>query len=90
MTETWLVTGAAGFIGSNLSSLLLASGEHVVGFDNFASGKKANVERLNAAGGDFAFVEGDIRDADAVKKAARGARVVCLTSAPLGQIEVIA
>ena len=89
MTETWLVTGAAGFIGSNLSSHLLEAGERVVGFDNFASGTKANVERLSAAEGDFAFVEGDIRDADAVIKAARGARVVVHLAAQVAVQESI-
>ena len=89
MTETWLVTGAAGFIGSNLSSLLLEAGERVVGFDNFATGKKANVERLGAAGGDFTFVEGDIRDSGAVMKAARDARAVVHLAAQVAVQESI-
>jgi UDP-N-acetylglucosamine 4-epimerase len=73
MTETWFVTGAAGFIGCNLAAHLLARGDRVVGFDNLATGTRANVERLEAAGGDFAFVEGDVRDGGAVERAMDGA-----------------
>jgi UDP-N-acetylglucosamine 4-epimerase len=58
---TWFVTGAAGFIGSNLCAHLLDQGDEVVGFDNFATGAQANIDRLAAKGGrNFRFVEGDI------------------------------
>lgn len=70
MTRTWLVTGAAGFIGSNLSIYLTSRGHSVVGFDNFATGHRANVERASAAGGArFKFIEGDIREREALRSA---------------------
>lgn len=77
MTKPWLVTGAAGFIGSNLCEHLLASGIPVVGLDNFFTGHRRNVERLQAAyPGLFRFIEGDIREADATARAAAGCDVV--------------
>ena len=54
-----LVTGAAGFIGSNLASYLIGQGAEVFGVDNFLSGKHAN---LGAVGPKMHFVEGDVRD----------------------------
>ena len=63
---TWLVTGAAGFIGSNLVEALLSAGQNVVGLDNFATGHRSNLAEAESAGGggggSFRFVEGDIRD----------------------------
>ena len=44
---TWLITGAAGFIGSNLVEVLLRSGQKVVGLDNFATGHQRNLDELN-------------------------------------------
>lgn len=77
MSKPWLVTGAAGFIGSNLCEHLLASGIPVVGLDNFFTGHCRNVERLQAAyPGTFRFIEGDIREADATARAAAGCDVV--------------
>jgi UDP-N-acetylglucosamine 4-epimerase len=85
----WLVTGAAGFIGSHCAEALLKLGQHVVGLDNFATGKRDNLEALQAAAGDaagrFRFVEADIRDADAVKAAMGGVRYV-LHQAALGSV----
>ena len=65
--RTWLVTGAAGFIGSHLAERLLALDERVVGLDNFATGKPENLHHVRAAVGEprwanFRFIEGDIRD----------------------------
>lgn len=61
--DSWLVTGSAGFIGSNLCTRLLAAGAHVIGLDNLSTGKQANVDRVMAgAGGRYRFVEGDICD----------------------------
>jgi UDP-N-acetylglucosamine 4-epimerase len=66
----WLLTGAAGFIGSHLAEALLALGQQVVGLDNCSTGFGRNVEaaRKNAgkAEGRFRVIEGDIRDAEAV------------------------
>lgn len=58
-----LVTGAAGFIGSNLVDRLLADGHRVVGLDNFATGRATNLEHLQD-NLDFFFVEADIVTAD--------------------------
>ncbi len=64
--RTWLVTGAAGFIGSNLVQELLGLGQAVVGLDNFATGYQSNlddaVEGAQGSSGSFRFIEGDIRD----------------------------
>ncbi len=69
----WLITGAAGFIGSNLAAYLIERGDTVVGLDNFFSGKRDNVERLEKAyGGRFTVVEGDILDVDTLRSAMDG------------------
>ncbi|MCC7059331.1 MAG: NAD-dependent epimerase/dehydratase family protein, partial [Burkholderiaceae bacterium] len=77
----WLVTGAAGFIGSNLVESLLRAGQHVVGVDNFATGFRRNLDQVRAlvgegAWGRFRFVEGDLCDAavcrDALATVPRG------------------
>ncbi len=63
---TWLVTGVAGFIGSNLLEELLALDQHVVGLDNFATGHRRNLDdaitRVPSTRGTFRFIDGDIRD----------------------------
>jgi UDP-N-acetylglucosamine/UDP-N-acetyl-alpha-D-glucosaminouronate 4-epimerase len=86
----WLVTGAAGFIGSNLVEALLRAGQHVVGFDNFSTGHQRNldeVERLADAefGSRFTMIEGDIRDRQACEAAAEGVEYV-LHQAALGSV----
>ncbi|HWJ38083.1 MAG TPA: SDR family oxidoreductase [Sphingomicrobium sp.] len=63
----WLVTGAAGFIGSNLIEALLTAGQEVIGLDNFSTGHKRNLDEVcavlpNAANSRFQMIEGDIRD----------------------------
>lgn len=73
--RTWLVTGAAGFIGSNIVQELLGLGQAVVGLDNFSTGYQANLaEAVGANGGTgtFRLVEGDIRDIDACRTASAG------------------
>ena len=77
--RTWLVTGAAGFIGSHLAERLLALGQSVIGLDNFATGKRDN---LPAA---IQFIEGDIRSFDACERACAGVDVV-LHQAALGSV----
>ena len=74
---TWLVTGAAGFIGSHLVENLLASGQTVVGLDNFATGTRANLDAAIAGAGDraqerFRLIEGDIRRMDDCLAACNG------------------
>jgi UDP-N-acetylglucosamine/UDP-N-acetylgalactosamine 4-epimerase len=74
--RTWLVTGAAGFIGSNLVEELLSLGQTVVGLDDFSTGREANLtEVLGRTGGSpgaFRFIEGDIRDPAACRAACVG------------------
>ncbi len=63
LTGTWLVTGSAGFIGSNLCAHILAGGGNVVGLDNFSTGQRENVDRLlGIAPSRYRFVEGDVCD----------------------------
>ena len=50
--RTWLVTGAAGFIGSHLVEKLLALGQRVVGLDNFTTGYHKNLEEVRALAGE--------------------------------------
>ena len=65
---TALVTGAAGFIGSNLAEALIDRGYRVRGVDDFATGRRSNLEPLSPRE-DFSFREADIRDADAMADA---------------------
>ena len=77
--RTWLVTGAAGFIGSHLAERLLALGQSVIGLDNFATGKRENLPP------GMRFIEGDIRSVDACERACAGVDVV-LHQAALGSV----
>jgi UDP-N-acetylglucosamine 4-epimerase len=73
--RVWLVTGAAGFIGSNLVEELLALGQSVVGLDNFSTGHEANLidaVGTGAAAPNFRFIEGDIRDLAVCRAACSG------------------
>jgi len=73
----YLVTGGAGFIGSNLASALLAEGLGVRVLDNFLTGKKENLAGLAERYGDaFELVEGDLRDLEVTRRAAEGAEYV--------------
>ena len=88
--RTWLVTGAAGFIGSHLTEALLGLGQSVVGLDNFATGKRENLALVQAAVGEarwrqFRLIEGDIRSPDTCREACAGADVV-LHQAALGSV----
>ena len=65
----FLITGGAGFIGSNTAEILLKDGHSVRILDNFSSGKKSNVQKLS---GEVEIIEGDIRDSEAVAKAVTG------------------
>jgi UDP-glucose 4-epimerase len=69
------VTGAAGFIGSNLVDRLLAGGHTVVGFDNFSTGQERFLEAAKTGDG-FALVQGDLRDLATLTRAMRGCDIV--------------
>ncbi|HJA75637.1 MAG TPA: Vi polysaccharide biosynthesis UDP-N-acetylglucosaminuronic acid C-4 epimerase TviC [Candidatus Desulfovibrio gallistercoris] len=86
----WLVTGVAGFIGSNLLEHLLKLGQTVVGLDNFLTGYQKNLDMVREAVGPelwsrFHFVEGDIRDLDTCRKVCEGVDHV-LHEAALGSV----
>ncbi|MDH0093772.1 SDR family oxidoreductase [Achromobacter mucicolens] len=86
----WLVTGCAGFIGSNLIETLLKLDQTVTGLDNFATGHQRNLDEVQASvtpaqWARFTFIEGDIRDLDACRRAAEGVDYV-LHQAALGSV----
>ncbi len=86
----WLVTGAAGFIGSHLLEALLELGQTVVGLDNYSTGYARNLEEVKAAAGAeawrrFSFIEGDIRSLADCRRACEQADVV-LHQAALGSV----
>ena len=79
-----LVTGGAGFIGSNLCEVLLEKNNKVVCLDNYATGKRQNVAHL-ATNKNFSLLEGDIRNLEDCKKATNGVDYV-LHQAALGSV----
>jgi len=88
--KTWLVTGVAGFIGSNLLEALLRLDQPVVGLDNFSTGKKKNLEQVEALVSPaqwarFRFLEGDLDDLAACQRACAGVDFV-LHEAALGSV----
>ena len=88
--KTWLVTGCAGFIGSNLLEHLLKLDQTVVGLDNFSTGKQQNldeVQSLVSTGqwSNFTFFEGDICDLETCQKVCAGVDYV-LHQAALGSV----
>lgn len=88
--RVWLVTGVAGFIGSNLLEKLLKLDQQVVGLDNFATGHKYNLNEVRHLVSDiqwerFSFIEGDIRNIDDCLKACQNVDYV-LHQAALGSV----
>jgi UDP-N-acetylglucosamine 4-epimerase len=88
--KTWLITGVAGFIGSNLLEALLKLGQKVVGMDNFETGHKNNLDDVKKQVNQqqwemFRFYEGDIRNLDSCHKAVAGIDYV-LHEAALGSV----
>lgn len=87
--KVWVVTGVAGFIGSNLLQELLALGQTVVGVDNFSTGHRGNLDEVLEAPltgtARFRMVEGDIRDLETCRAACEGADYV-LHHAALGSV----
>ena len=88
--KTWLITGVAGFIGSNLLETLLKLNQHVVGLDNFATGFQKNLDEVqvlvtSAQWQNFTFIEGDIRKLADCQQACKGVDYV-LQQAALGSV----
>lgn len=86
----WLVTGAAGFIGSHLVEKLLSLGQSVVGLDNYATGSRRNLDDVaarvgSAAAQRFSFIEGDICDSGTCAAACRDVDLV-LHQAAIGSV----
>src|SRR5690349_3809510 len=75
MAARYLVTGGAGFIGSNLVAALTAAGEHVRVLDNVATGFWENLDGIPQQS-QIERIEGDVRDPEAVAKASAGVEVV--------------
>jgi UDP-N-acetylglucosamine 4-epimerase len=87
---TWLITGVAGFIGSNLLETLLKLNQRVVGLDNFATGHQRNLDEVQtlvtpAQWINFSFIKGDICDLADCQKACQGVDYV-LHQAALGSV----
>lgn len=88
--KTWLITGVAGFIGSNLLESLLSLNQKVVGLDNFATGHQHNLDEVQSLVSkeqweQFRFIKGDIRDPETCQKAVAGVNYV-LHEAALGSV----
>ncbi|MBP9901427.1 MAG: SDR family oxidoreductase [Verrucomicrobia bacterium] len=88
--KQWLVTGVGGFIGSNLLEALLKLNQSVVGLDNFATGKRANLEQVQALvtpaqWNQFRFIEGSICDSAICRRVTAGVDFV-LHQAALGSV----
>ena len=89
-TKTWLITGVAGFIGSNLLETLLKLNQNVVGLDNFATGHQHNLDEVQSLvkpeqWANFKFYEGDIRNFGDCQTACAGVDYV-LHQAALGSV----
>ena len=88
--KKWLITGVAGFIGSNLLETLLKLDQTVVGLDNFATGHQYNLDEVKGEvtpeqWARFNFIEGDIRNVDTCHQACQGVDYV-LHQAALGSV----
>ncbi|TDQ37590.1 NAD-dependent epimerase/dehydratase family protein [Thiopseudomonas denitrificans] len=88
--KTWLITGVAGFIGSNLLETLLLLNQEVIGLDNFSTGYQHNLDEIKELVSQeqwkrFKFIVGDIRDIEDCHQACRGVDYV-LHQAALGSV----
>jgi UDP-N-acetylglucosamine 4-epimerase len=90
--KVWLITGVAGFIGSNLLESLLKLGQKVVGLDNFSTGYQRNLDEVRDSVSsvqwkNFNFIDGDIRNLDYCRASASGVHYV-LHHAALGAVSL--
>lgn len=89
-SEPWLVTGGCGFIGSHIVEDLVRRGHRVRVFDDMSSGRREN---LQAVAGQVEIVEGDLRDADAVRRVMDGIQFVshqgALRSVPKSMVDPV-
>lgn len=88
--QTWLITGVAGFIGSNLLETLLKLNQKVIGLDNFSTGFQHNLDEVqslisNEQWSNFRFIEGDVRNLNTCHEACKGVDYV-LHQAALGSV----
>lgn len=86
----WIITGCAGFIGSNLLEALLKLDQEVIGLDNFSTGHQSNLDEVQSnveptQWKRFTFINGDIRNIDDCKRAVEGGGYV-LHQAALGSV----
>jgi UDP-N-acetylglucosamine 4-epimerase len=88
--KIWLITGVAGFIGSNLAEALLKLNQKVISLDNFATGHRYNLEHIKNSvtteqWNNFTFVEGDITNFETCKEVTKNVDIV-LNQAALGSV----
>lgn len=87
--KRWLVTGAAGFIGSHLVEALLSQGQNVLGVDNFSDGYKENLDEVTclekSKQGSFKFIEGDLQNLELCRQICSDIDIV-LHQAALGSV----
>lgn len=88
--KTWLVTGCAGFIGSNLTEMLLSLNQKVIGLDNFSTGYQHNLDDIKKCVTDenwanFSFIKGDITDYGVCQNTTMGVDII-LHQAALGSV----
>ncbi|WP_372998774.1 SDR family oxidoreductase [Sulfurimonas sp.] len=88
--KTWLITGVAGFIGSNLAEALLKLNQKVIGLDNFSTGYQHNIEDIknnltSEQWRSFSFTEGDIKDYETCYEITKGVDII-LHQAALGSV----
>ena len=79
--KTWLVTGVAGFIGSNIAEFLLANNQKVVGLDNFSTGYQKNIDQISESSEmqvkeNFHFIDGDISDGNICQQACKNVDII--------------
>ena len=84
-TQHILVTGAAGFIGSNLAEAFLKKGYKVSGLDNFSTGKNENIQEIQNQFPEFHFIKGDIRDRELLDSIIPGVDII-MHEAALGSV----